>query len=156
MSFTFVVEEVVPADALRRVHDEHFAQDVLDLGGNLGVLGDHQGLVLDVQQKLVNVGRDIRTLAEKKLKLAKISENYLIKACADGPNVGLVVVLFTRQHLRRHIKWRAQHGLGHVVLPEHLRESKVRDLDGTIMLQNIGQLKVPMHDIVLDQRLECV
>ena len=85
-----------------------------------------------------------------------LPEQHLVDACPNGPDVCLAAVLAVGQHLRSHVERRAQHGIREVLPCQQLREAKVGNLDIALVQQDVGQLEVPVHNLVVDQALEAV
>lgn len=89
---------------------------------------------------------------EKKL----LSVYHLVYTGSDRPNVSFIIVLISSKNLRSHIKRRAQHSSCIIFTWKQLREAKISDFDVSIMQKYVCQFEVPMHDLMLDQRMESI
>lgn len=139
-------KKILPGDPFIGIVNKHLFENILYLWLKAGVLGELKGTLLDLLQKLGDVLGCIGILPE----------NHLIKTNPNGPDISLIGVLFSRQNLWRHVQRGAQHSIGEVVLPEHFGESEIRDLNNTVVLEDIRELKIPVHNIVCVESLEPV
>lgn len=140
-----VAEQVLPLDALGRVHHQHLSYHVFDGRGEL--VGKGEGLFPDAHQQVDDVASCI----------GNSPEYHFVEADADGPYVCLAVIALPVQHLGSHVEGRAQDGLHLLVLSaQQLGEPKVSQLYDPFVLEHIGQLEISVHDFVLHQSFECV
>jgi hypothetical protein len=58
--------------------------------------------------------------------------------------------------LRGHVERRAEHGFGPALLVEDFGESKIGDLDNTVVSEDICQFEVPVDDFVFIKMMESV
>ena len=61
------------------------------------------------------------------------------------------------QDLWGHVQWRTEDGLSSLILrTQQLSEAEVPDLDHPIVLEDVSQFEVAVHDLAFDQGLEGV
>lgn len=85
-----------------------------------------------------------------------LAVEHFVYAGSDGPDVGLVVVLVAAEHFRCHVERRAEDSGRVVVGGKQLGKAEVGDLDVAVVEQDVGELEVAVHDLVLDEGLEGV
>jgi len=82
------------------------------------------------------------------------SEKHPVVADTERVHVCLVAVFEVVEHLWGHVQRGAQHGLSEIVLAEDLAETEVCNFGDSIVAENIGQLQVPMQDLVIEEMVE--
>lgn len=148
VSVDLVAEQLLPPDALLRVHHQHPPQHVLCRRGDAVLLAVYlHRLRLDVLEQLHH----------RRGHEGRLAEEQLVEAGPDRPDVGFGVVLLVVEHLRSHVERRPQHRGRHIgVGAQQLGEAEVGDLDVAVVLQDVGQFEIAVHDVVPHERLEAV
>lgn len=86
-----------------------------------------------------------------------LAKKHLIESHPNRPNISLTIVRLMIQNLRSHIQRRSKNSLSSLILrSQQFGKSEISQLNNSIMLQNVCQFKISVHNLTLDQRLECM
>lgn len=86
-----------------------------------------------------------------------LPEQHFVKCHPNGPDVCLTVVGSVVQNLRSHIQGRPQNGLRFLVFrPQQFGKPKVSNFDDAVVLEDVSEFEVPVHNFGFDESLKGV
>lgn len=139
----WMVEQLIPPYPLRWVYHQHFPNYILD--GLWDFVWEDQRLFLYLFEQIDYVGGSVGHLAK----------DHLVEADSYRPDVCLDIIGLAVQHFRGHIERRPQDSLDLLILgAQQFGEPEVSQLNDAIVLEDVRELEIAMHDLALDEGLK--
>ena len=145
-----MVEELIPLNSSNWVRGQQSSEQSFALFRSWWVVWNVEVISRSSLNLMLQIG-DVEGIPRR------LTENHLVEADTDGPEISLIGVAdmgSTVEELRGHSNWGPELCSGHI--GARLGKTEISNDDGIVIEEDVSQLKISMHNLVLVEFLESI